>query len=426
MVFHLRSIWVFCGILCSAWTAAVAAGQDPNFESFREILLQERPSSVAEAIEALQRRFPSYLSHHTLAYHSISLHASDFENPRAIVFGDTADFIITFNGNPEHRGYGSIEVMEFSPTRGYTFRAISFPQEPRNEADLLDRDEIELQTADLLISKPNPGICTSCHDKNNPRPIWEPFPIWPGVYGSADDRLFRFLFDSEGQPIPSDVPSEPHLAGADTEKNGFLRYLANRPRHARYKLLPLPQGLDIQGFGNEPTPGARNRPNLALTKLFSIQAAKLIARDASAEPNSRRKLALLAASECFRSQSTRPPPAALSEIVAGAELWRKIFRRDIAGQLKRDLNRMQDYFDGNLRLITDTDSLEDQASRQPYCSRIRARPDRTDHPGLFIQYQQGQQLPGRRERVFCPGADLARNAAKAIATRSYPFLRGRL
>jgi len=351
LVLRWRSIPALCGLLWSAWTAPAAEPPDPTFESFREILLRERPVSIAEAIQAMQRRFPSYLSHHTLVYRSLSLHGSDYENPRAIVFGSTGDFILTFNGNPKHRGYGSIEAMAFSPTRGYAFRLISFAQEPKNAADLIDADEIELRTANLLISKPNPRICTSCHDEINPRPIWEPFAVWPGVYGSADDRLFRFLFDSEGRSLPSGVSSAPDLAGPDSEKDGFVRYLANRPRHARYRLLPLPQGLAIEGFESEPTQGAENRPNLALTKLFSIQAAKLIARDAGVGPDSRRKLVLLAATECLRGQPSGPPPAALKEIVADADVWRQTFKRDIAGQMKRNLNRMQEYFDNNLRLI---------------------------------------------------------------------------
>ena len=367
MAFRSRSIRAFCGILGSAWIAALAAEpQDPSFERFRAILLQDRPSSIAEALEAMRRRFPSYFAHHTLAYHSVSLHESNFENPRAIVFGDTAEFIITFNGDPSQRGYGSIEVMEFSPTRGYAFRAIAFLREPQNAADLIDPDEIELQTGRLLISKPNPAMCTSCHGKSNPRPIWEPFALWPGVYGSADDRLFRFLFDSEGRPTRSGMASVPDLAGPDTEKDGFARYLANRPRHARYKLLPLPQGLDIQGFDNGPTVAAKHRPNLALTKLFSIQAAKLIARDASVEPNGRGKLLLLAATECLRSQPTETPPAALKTVVAGAEVWRQTFRRDIAGMLTRDMNRMEEDFGGSLPQKSETEFVADQASRQPY------------------------------------------------------------
>ena len=128
MVLRLQAFSLLFGILCSAWTAApVAEPQDPSFESFREILLRERPHSVADAILAVQQAYPAYLSHHALAYHSLSLHESDYESPRAIVFGATADFIITFNGNPKHRGYGSIEAMAFSPTQGYDFRTHFIP-----------------------------------------------------------------------------------------------------------------------------------------------------------------------------------------------------------------------------------------------------------------------------------------------------------
>ena len=291
---------------------------------------------------------------------------------------------------------------------------------------MLDPDEIETQTANMLISKSNPGICTGCHDRNNPRPIWEPFALWPGVYGSADDRLFRFLFDSEGPPVQPEASSAPGLVGADTEKDGFVAYLANRPRHARYKLLPLPQGLDIQGFENKPTPGAENRPNLALTKLFSIQAAKLIARDASKEPNSRGKLVLLAATECLRSQPRRPSPAALKEIAAGAGIWRRTFERDIDGQMTRDFNRMQEYFDGNLRPITNAKIAEDQASRQPYLLASALEKVGLNIQDYSINANRVNSYQDGGNGFFALGSDLAGNAARASAARPHPFLRRRL
>jgi hypothetical protein len=282
------------------------------------------------------------------------------------VFGNTADFIITFNGNPQHRGFGAMETMEFSPVHGYTFREISFLKEPKNAAELIDADEIELKTDTLLISKPNPGICTSCHDKVNPRPIWEPAAIWPGIYGSVNDRLYRFVFESEGRPVRRKIASAPGLRGNDPERDGFNRYLVNRRAHPRYGTLPLPQGLESVAFERTASSNSSHRPNLTLTKLLSIQAAKLIMRDAGAGPNGPGNLVLLAAAECVREHPGDPVPAALQGLVAGAGIWRVKFKQDIVGMMQRDFDRMQDYFDGRLRPAPGDDAAETEAARQPY------------------------------------------------------------
>jgi hypothetical protein len=328
--------------------------------------LREQPTTIAATLQLISQRFPSYLAHHTLAYHSISLHGSSSDNPRAIVFGRQAEFIISFNGDPTQRGFGALEVMEFSPEHGYAFREISFLREPQNGAELIDTDEIELKTADLLISKPNPSVCSGCHDKGRPLPIWEPFAIWPGLYGSVDDRLYRDVFDQQGQTLPGEQTSVPGLEGIDFEKDGYAKYLINRPRHPRYSLLPLPQGLDRVAFESKPVPDGSRRPNLALTRLFSIQAAKLLAREASAGPNGPANLLALAAVECVRGNPSEPAPAALMPIIEKATAWKERFKLEIAGMAGRDIDRMLDYFDGKLRLRIDEAELAEQAASQPY------------------------------------------------------------
>ncbi|NVN86204.1 MAG: hypothetical protein HXX15_08960 [Rhodopseudomonas sp.] len=362
-----RSMALVWGLCCLLISGSVAAEpQDLSFASLREILLHDQPTSIAATLQLISQQFPSYLAHHTLAYHSISLHASSAANPRAIVFGRQAEFIISFNGDPAQRGFGALEVMEFSPERGYAFREISFLREAKNGADLIDGDEIELKTADLLISKPNPSICTGCHGIAGPRPIWEPFAIWPGLYGSVDDRLYRYVFDQQGRAQPGDQTSVPDLDGIDFEKDGYAKYLINRQRHPRYSLLPLPLGLDRVAFESKPAPDGRRRPNLALTRLFSIQAAKLLARDAGAGPNGPANLLALAAVECVRGNSSEAVPAALMPIIEKATAWRDRFKLEIAGMTRRDIDRMQDYFERNLRLGTDDSELARQAASQPY------------------------------------------------------------
>jgi hypothetical protein len=363
MAFLSRSIRVLSAVL-SLLSTGSATAQDLSFAGLREILLRDRPTTIAATLQAIAKQYPSYLAHHTLAYHSISLHGSSYDNPRAIVFGNTADFVLSFNGDPLQRGFGALEMMQFSPLGGYAFREIAFLQEPKNAVELIDADEIELRTDAVVISKPNPGICTSCHDKTNPRPIWEPAAIWPGIYGSANDRLYRFLLESEQRPVRRRISSAPGVRGGDPERDGFNRYLANRRSHPRYGTLPLPRGIERVAFERTSSPSLRHRPNLTLSTLLSIQAAKLIVRDAGDGPDGPGHLVLVAATECVRRNPGDPVPAALQGLVDGAGIWRNRFSHDIAGMTKRDTDRMQEYFGGNIRLPLADAAAE--AAAQPY------------------------------------------------------------
>jgi hypothetical protein len=158
----------------------------------------------------------------------------------------------------------------------------------------------------------------------------------------------------------------PGLEGPDQEKDGYIAFLENRAQNPRYRLLPLPQGLDQVAFEASPITDAALRPNLALTRLFSIQAARLIALDAGEGPDGPARLLTLAAIGCVRGDPNFRLPAALMPIMARTTAWKARFKREIAGMTKRDGDRMRDYFGGNLRLGPDEATLESEASVQPH------------------------------------------------------------
>jgi hypothetical protein len=43
---------------------------------------------------------------------SASIQDASDAHPRAIVFGDDARFIFTFNGEPSQRGYDAVEILQ--------------------------------------------------------------------------------------------------------------------------------------------------------------------------------------------------------------------------------------------------------------------------------------------------------------------------
>jgi hypothetical protein len=146
--------------------------------------------TVEDALKVLSEKYAPYMKFHTLMYESLSLHEASYAEPRALVFGPDAEFILSFNGNIKQRGGLAIETMEFDESSGnFLFREIAFKNSAAPEKDTtLKESEIAFDTELFRVSKPNPQKCTACHGQNT-RPIWETYFIWPGAYGSNDDNL---------------------------------------------------------------------------------------------------------------------------------------------------------------------------------------------------------------------------------------------
>jgi hypothetical protein len=153
-------------------------------------------NSVEELIEAL----PADLrTHYTLVFEARGLQGASLANPRAILFGSDAQFIVTFNGDPTERGNSTVETMEFDPrNNNFQFREVQFPAN---------------RGGPVLISEANPARCVACHGQPA-RPVWDTPPAWPGVYG------------------------ERYGAGLSAEESrGMREFLSLQPDHARYRNL---------------------------------------------------------------------------------------------------------------------------------------------------------------------------------------------
>src|SRR5690349_15808778 len=64
-------------------------------------------AALLAALPAPQR------TRYALMFESRSLQGATPENPRVILFGPDARFILTFNGSPAQRGFRVVETMEF-------------------------------------------------------------------------------------------------------------------------------------------------------------------------------------------------------------------------------------------------------------------------------------------------------------------------
>src|SRR5256885_17269149 len=84
-------------------------------------------------------------------FESRSLQGASPENPRVILFGPDARFIVTFNGSPAQRGFRVVETMEFDDdSKEFRLRELLFPE----RAGSPDK---------VVVSEVNPQRCTRCH-----------------------------------------------------------------------------------------------------------------------------------------------------------------------------------------------------------------------------------------------------------------------
>lgn len=223
--------------------------KDLRFDSFKNLLLGERAHTVEQTLGLLSAHHREYLAFHTLMYDSFSIQKASFEEPRAIVFGPEARFVFSFNGG-HLMGANEIETMEYDDqAHRFLFREVIFKTAGFDRDELnLRPSEIDVETADLIISRANPQKCLQCHGANA-SPIWQTYFLWSGAYGSNDDMLYM-SFDSsfwngnnrdfflQGRASSQGRNMSLRPDRPDTELLGFARYAALKPAHPRYKYLP--------------------------------------------------------------------------------------------------------------------------------------------------------------------------------------------
>jgi hypothetical protein len=206
------------------------------------------------SIETLLPRLPLELRGGiTFMHASRSLQEGSPANPRVLLFGETAELVLSFNGREDQLGYDELEVLEFnSKANRFFLRAIQFA---RNGG------------AKAVISQPNPARCTTCHG-TDPRPLWDGYNFWRGAYGSIDDVL---------NPQPACEPGECPRGEAEW----FADFSSDARRHPRYRWISWPTGdwsWPYRADLLDPNRGLSRMPNTRLTLLHSAHAARSFAR----------------------------------------------------------------------------------------------------------------------------------------------------
>jgi hypothetical protein len=228
--------------------AAVHAG-DLTFDSLQRLIQSREIHGIDELIAALPE---DLRGHYTLVFESRSLQGASYANPRVILFSSDARLVVTYNGDPQERGYDAVETMEFDPgTAAFVFREIRFGSGS--------------DAGPPIVSAANPSRCAACHG-TPARPIWDTPPTWPGVYG------------------------ERYKAGLSAaEAKGIAAFLKLQQRHPRYRPL-----LGAQAMADRDTyvPNSRavydnagvEPPNALLSTLLTTLNIRSILSEMTARP----------------------------------------------------------------------------------------------------------------------------------------------
>lgn len=196
-----------------------------SFAKLVELISENQLTSIEQVLERLKQDRPDYFQNYVLMYHSRSIQGSSFEAPRVLLFDQSGQFVFTFNGDRQQKGFNSLETMEFdSSTNKFTFHEIQFQK-----------------NRPPIFSEANPVKCMGCHqspDRTNidPRPNWEPYSTWPGAYGSMGGDLDVGTYDKKIMDLLEFDPLMRSNAFKEAaELENFVKNI--KPSHPRYKYL---------------------------------------------------------------------------------------------------------------------------------------------------------------------------------------------
>lgn len=134
--------------------------------------------------------------------------------PRVVLFSDDARFMLTFTGDPAKPGADVIETMSFND------KSSAFELYARKLPAAIRRGE---------TFSTDTKSCMKCHGED-PRPIFDSYPLWPGFYGSIRDTFFE---DS---------------ALTRNEKKNFLSFKRKQGKTGVYKNLIYTSQSDVAPF----------------------------------------------------------------------------------------------------------------------------------------------------------------------------------
>lgn len=148
------------------------------------VRFEEVTSAIAksQSMEQLLPLLPKELrSNFTFIYKSRGPHgglgdstksAVDKLHPRVVLFSNDGKMTLAFTGNPTKPGYDSLEMIRYIDKDARFEMSHYALNDPTNKEN----------------GVANPASCLRCHGQD-PRPISDSYPLWPGFYGSVRDTF---------------------------------------------------------------------------------------------------------------------------------------------------------------------------------------------------------------------------------------------
>jgi len=256
------------------WRGAVA----PEREREIGALIARSPVTgrpVDDAEELLEALPASIGRNFTLVHASRSPHGGlgdrdaasvDAAFPRVVLFRDDGRLVLALTGNPDRPGYDTVEVVAFDDARA-AFRLA------RYVLPAAVRRDPQLAAARAHNGELDPPECLRCHGQD-PRPILDSYPLWPGFYGGVRDTF-----------VDGSAELEHYRA--------FLSAQRGAPR-GLYRHLRWPEGTSVPPY-TDPTEydpavtevdeaALRLAPNTRLGMALGELNRKRIARRLAASP----------------------------------------------------------------------------------------------------------------------------------------------
>jgi hypothetical protein len=254
-------------LLVSPATAFLSNASDnqPIYEKITG-LLKNNPNT-GKPVQTIQEWLPllppELRANFTFVYQSRSPHgeleekAVDPLHPRIILFTPDGKVTVALNGNPRAPGYNKVQLIQFIDSHArFEFSEYVLPQ-PGSSA--------------FENGSPNPPSCLRCHGQD-PRPVTDSYPLWPGFYGSVRDTF------------PTNSPELPL----------YRQFLADEAARGPYRLLTWPTGtsvppyLDPKDYDSQAVKGKvdnlRLLPNTRLGMAWTELNRKRIQRKLQASP----------------------------------------------------------------------------------------------------------------------------------------------
>lgn len=273
--------WLFLLLLP---TSGVASAQgEPSYESVEKLIRERGLKKIEDLLPLLPE---SYRRNHLLMFESGSLQDASHQSPRAILFGESANFIMSFNGHAGQKGFYALETISWNENQSsFEFREIAFPKD---------------EAGQVQFSQKNPAKCLQCH-RQDPRPNWHHYNAWPGAYGQADDLPYTEQFEFRDPLTAEHIVMDNRKAGQELKV--FLQSIDGHPRYRHLTDAAFSHGELNNG------PRSKGILNQVFTRKISAKNFKRIARLVRAHPRyDLLKYILMAGFYCAPKRQNLPLP----------------------------------------------------------------------------------------------------------------------